>query len=189
MPRDGNGQALAYVYFEDEPGRRAVAKLLARDEARRIAANIAKDAGPRHSPVIVSGLSRYWRILAAIGRNSDNSSNRHLLRQYISVLREMLITADAPYVVAVVKEVGYALCKLAENPRHSARKRRNDVSQLARNVRHLRIAAGLTQGALAKRAGINRSQVSRLEAGHRKPTLDTLARLAKALQVTPRSLL
>jgi hypothetical protein len=40
--RDANGQALAYVFFENEPGRRAAAKLLTRDEARRIAANIAK---------------------------------------------------------------------------------------------------------------------------------------------------
>ena len=40
--RDANGQALAYVDFEDEPGRRPAAHLLARDEAGRIAANIAK---------------------------------------------------------------------------------------------------------------------------------------------------
>jgi hypothetical protein len=40
--RDANGQALAYVYFEEEPGRRAAAKLLTRDEVRRIAVNIAK---------------------------------------------------------------------------------------------------------------------------------------------------
>jgi hypothetical protein len=40
--RDHDGQQLAYVYFEDEPGRRCAAKLLTRDEARRIAVNIAK---------------------------------------------------------------------------------------------------------------------------------------------------
>ena len=40
--RDANRQALAYVYFEQEPGLRAPAHLLTRHEARRIAANIAK---------------------------------------------------------------------------------------------------------------------------------------------------
>ena len=39
---NANGQPLAYVYFEEEPGRRTAAKLLTRDEARRIAVNIAK---------------------------------------------------------------------------------------------------------------------------------------------------
>jgi hypothetical protein len=36
--RDTTGQALAYVYFEGEPGRRSAAKLLSKDEA-------AKDRG------------------------------------------------------------------------------------------------------------------------------------------------
>ena len=40
--RDANGQALAYVYFEDEPQRQRSMKRLSSDEARRIAANIAK---------------------------------------------------------------------------------------------------------------------------------------------------
>jgi hypothetical protein len=37
--KDRNGQQLAYVYFDDP---RSAAKPLTKDEARRIAANIAK---------------------------------------------------------------------------------------------------------------------------------------------------
>ena len=40
--RDNNGQALNYVYYETEPGRHTAANLLTRDEAQRIAANIAR---------------------------------------------------------------------------------------------------------------------------------------------------
>ena len=40
--RDHDSQQLAYIYFEDEPGGRSAAKLLTRDEARRIAVNTTK---------------------------------------------------------------------------------------------------------------------------------------------------
>jgi hypothetical protein len=40
--RDAGGQAHGYFHYEEEPGRRSSTKLLTKDEARWIAANVAK---------------------------------------------------------------------------------------------------------------------------------------------------
>jgi hypothetical protein len=40
--KDSSGQKLGYFYHEEEPGRRSTAKMLTKDEARRIAANFVK---------------------------------------------------------------------------------------------------------------------------------------------------
>jgi len=40
--RDADGQQIAHIYYSNDPDRRSAAKLLTKDEARRIAANIAK---------------------------------------------------------------------------------------------------------------------------------------------------
>ncbi len=40
--RDANKFPVAYIYFEEDSGRRASANLMTKDEARRIAAGIAR---------------------------------------------------------------------------------------------------------------------------------------------------
>jgi transcriptional regulator with XRE-family HTH domain len=54
---------------------------------------------------------------------------------------------------------------------------------VGRNVRRLRIAAGLTQAGLAERMGVDRAYVSGLELGQRNTTIVTLWHIAKALGV------
>ncbi len=66
----------------------------------------------------------------------------------------------------------------------------NDVRILVgKNVRRLRIAADLTQAALAEKLGVDRAYVSGLELGQRNPTILTLWHVSRALGVALASLL
>lgn len=56
---------------------------------------------------------------------------------------------------------------------------------VARNLQAVRIAQGLPQHVLARRARISVSYISMLERGERTPPLDTLEAVAKALKVSP----
>ena len=60
---------------------------------------------------------------------------------------------------------------------------------LGARVRALRDALGLTQEQLAERADMHWTFVSGVERGRRDPRLNTIARLARALGVTPDELL
>lgn len=63
-----------------------------------------------------------------------------------------------------------------------------DVRRLVgRNVKRLRIAAGISQAELADRMGIDRAYVSGLELGQRNPTVVTLWHICQALGVKLRS--
>ncbi len=50
-------------------------------------------------------------------------------------------------------------------------------------LRSIRLQRNQTQEMLSNTAGIGRSQLSAIERGERKPTLDTICRIADALQV------
>jgi transcriptional regulator with XRE-family HTH domain len=60
---------------------------------------------------------------------------------------------------------------------------------LGRNVRAARLQRGLSQEAVALEAEMKRGYVSDLERGTRNPSVKAIARLARALGVSPRDLL
>jgi transcriptional regulator with XRE-family HTH domain len=54
-------------------------------------------------------------------------------------------------------------------------------ARVARNVRRLRVAAGLSQEAFAVDAGLDRTYIGRIERNLENPTVTALERIAKAL--------
>src|SRR5881394_1905036 len=58
-----------------------------------------------------------------------------------------------------------------------------------RRLRQIRLHAGLSQSALEGRSGIPKARLSRYENGHVLPSIETLRRLAAALDVSEASLL
>jgi transcriptional regulator with XRE-family HTH domain len=61
--------------------------------------------------------------------------------------------------------------------------------RMAKRLRMLRRRRGLTQEALAAKAGLSRTYLARLETARQDPTLSTLVKLAKALGVPVTTLL
>ena len=56
--------------------------------------------------------------------------------------------------------------------------------KMAMRLKELRGKRGLSQAALAGKAGISRTYLARLETARQDPTLSTLEKLAKALKVS-----
>ena len=71
--------------------------------------------------------------------------------------------------------------------------KRKDSQELrkvfAANLRNLRQTRGISQERLAELAGLHRTYVSSVERGARNISIDNIARLAKALDVSPEKLL
>jgi transcriptional regulator with XRE-family HTH domain len=60
---------------------------------------------------------------------------------------------------------------------------------IGKRIRTLREAKGLSQGDIEKRSGLLRSYISRVEGGYTAPSLTTLEKFSKALEVEPYQLL
>ncbi|MGF6727034.1 transcriptional regulator with XRE-family HTH domain [Paraburkholderia sp. GAS41] len=63
------------------------------------------------------------------------------------------------------------------------------VAVFAANVRRIRLERGISQEALAERAGVHRTYVGMLERGEKNVTIYNIERIAKALKVEPAALL
>ncbi|MFZ5376467.1 MAG: hypothetical protein AUJ41_02835 [Candidatus Pacebacteria bacterium CG1_02_43_31] len=55
--------------------------------------------------------------------------------------------------------------------------------QIAENIRRIRKDRNITQEALAYEAGLNRAYIGYIERGERKPSVETLEKIAKVLKV------
>jgi len=62
-------------------------------------------------------------------------------------------------------------------------------ARFAANLVRCRRAAGISQEELGFQASLHRTEVGMLERGHRIPRIDTLVKLAGALEVRPEDLL
>ena len=67
--------------------------------------------------------------------------------------------------------------------------RESDGKHFGQRLREARIAAGLSQSELEDISGIPKARLSRYENGHVEPSIQTLARLSRALNVSEASLL
>lgn len=64
-----------------------------------------------------------------------------------------------------------------------------DGKHFGNRLREARLAGGLSQSELEELSGIPKARLSRYENGHVEPSIQTLARLARALNVSEASLL
>jgi putative heme degradation protein len=99
---DQDAQALAYVYYEDNPAKRAVAKLLTRDKARQVAASIAKlpaDAAPEAARAICQRVAEVQALL-----NDHLAGSKHSAADVVAKAQAVL---SEPELLRAMFDVGY----------------------------------------------------------------------------------
>ena len=60
----------------------------------------------------------------------------------------------------------------------------NSAIKLGENIRRIRLEKNMTQGDLCRKLEVDRAYMSNIESGKKNPTLSTIDRIAKALNVS-----
>lgn len=63
------------------------------------------------------------------------------------------------------------------------------AKKLGKNMKRIRLEKGMTQGDICRKLGLDRAYISNLESGKKNPTLATIEKIAKALEVSPDNLI
>lgn len=161
-------------------------------EVARVAAAITRRADRRRNLrlefVAVSPCSD--DVLAVLG-NGDAALHRRPIDASDDGSDISSITIDPSATKAKLQLESGAICQLTIASMHAASDVTNgqgdiaiDGERLGARLRELRLAAGLTQAELARRTGIHRPNIARVEAGRHTPSLETLARIANAIGVS-----
>jgi len=66
---------------------------------------------------------------------------------------------------------------------------KNESAKLGLNLKRIRTKKAISQGDIARELGVSRGFISTIENGKTNPTLSTIAKLAKALNVSTNELL
>ncbi len=66
---------------------------------------------------------------------------------------------------------------------------KTESEKLGRNLKRIRTRKAISQGDIARSLGVSRGFISNIENGKTNPTLETIARLAKAVRVSSDELL
>ena len=65
----------------------------------------------------------------------------------------------------------------------------NSAKKLGQNIRKIRLAKEMTQGDLCHKLDVDRAYMSNIENGNKNPTLATIEKIAKALDVSIKELI
>jgi len=129
-------------------------------------------------------------VLAVLG-NGDAALHRRPIDPTDDGSEITNISIDPSATAATLQLKSGRVCRLGVGAVHSGSGLTNreadiaiDGEKLGARLRELRLAAGLTQAELARRTGIHRPNIARVEAGRHTPSLETLARIANAIGVS-----
>mgnify|MGYP001574007720 CR=1 FL=1 len=65
---------------------------------------------------------------------------------------------------------------------------KKEVRKFGKQIREIRLKKNLSQGDVARILGVHRTYISGLERGKRNPSLRTVQKIAKALNISPKEL-